>query len=433
MKEESSNDVSRKRKAKEEDGDDGEGKRRAAVLPDDDEAKNLLRPDPPVPFRSFTQEEQAAAIDLCFFIRSTPWRNNPSQLLERCTSTLSKHPILARSNDIALSSGGEGYFNILGLLLMSHGAMKSQAKFLDVFKCVISANPWSLLWFVVDGGMRNMSIISTNEWLGPKLLLWIAKKLPFILDSAAGESIKQPPHFDMYSNNGFLQDGGEKIRRFYEVYPQGIQQHGSQQIWQSCSVLHAVIKSMRMPDPIRMQLVKWMVQSYPELLTERDQAELTPLGWACRVYAGVGDPSSMIAICEYLASQDASALLPLDKSLDYIVCNGHLWSSQNLTVKMFRVAYNELHEPIRHLDPKRASHRLFGIGADKLISEESKLTRFMCEIHQASLRNSIPKRFEEACTVYSEWSKSRVMQKIHPELAKLKQRAEGQAVHDDTA
>ena len=222
-----------------------------------------------------------------------------ANLCQRIEEEVAMHPILAKTVDE----------EILRWSLLTAFCEKTSgtAYCHDAIKCLVRANPISLLWRWGDTHSEPKSPIKTIAEGHPILMVWIAQEFATMLDHR--HCLYDPPSLLMvrqYANNSHVE--ASVVQRFYELYPKGLK-NKSQDLISSGYALQKVIGGWQECDA---DLFIFMASQYPKALAYRDRLGIHVLYIVCAHLAQAVDEDTaapfqcsenMLRICRFIVDK----------------------------------------------------------------------------------------------------------------------------------
>ncbi len=264
-----------------------------------DLSKPVLDTKVPHALRQMFQALFVAAFNL-FGIRQDGDLKAAAALLHRCVKEqVMANPILA---SIVFTSARK--WSLLEVF-----CAKTHHACPDTIQFLIEMNPHALLWAHrnSDGFVRTAPIHLLPKSGRCHLLPWIAERYPWVLEHKLCQ--KNPPHLELiycYSNDGDCDQ--ETVRRFYEIYPQGLREKRKFRPLAPYP-LAALFTGFAEPHA---DLFFWMAEQYPEAVYHEASLGCTLLHQICYHMAVKENNEERVAwmctpnvakICRYLISE----------------------------------------------------------------------------------------------------------------------------------
>ena len=211
----------------------------------------------------------------------------------RIQEEVSAHPILAR-----IVSPTVPAWSLLDVLCRKNSDCR------EVIKFLVEVNPHALLLarpsfdqFIYRAPSPPIHVLADKPW-NCALLPWLAERFPWVLQNDVCR--KKPPHCTMVRCYARGTCRVETVQRFYELYPQGLQEpfYGSYP-------LSILLEGPRKPDAY---LFIWMANEYPQAVYYKQQGtEQNLLHRVCESLAGAVNVRTphMADICQFLISEHA--------------------------------------------------------------------------------------------------------------------------------
>ncbi|GAX13657.1 hypothetical protein FisN_14Lu332 [Fistulifera solaris] len=207
-------------------------------------------------------------------------------LSEDVKKAVSAHPVLARtfrSNEL------------LATLLNAFSIALAPSYHIETIRYLIEMNPHMLLKDYGSGIESSPLYTLTLDYNKSTLLPWIAERYPWILQNEACQRL--PPHLEMMESYLNEHVGLETLRKFYEVYPQGLREKHEDKGYP----LSVSLEGPLAPDA---EFFFWMAHQYPEAAYFKKNS-VSILYTACYALA-LGEYQCMLsmnAICRFLISE----------------------------------------------------------------------------------------------------------------------------------
>eukprot|EP00527_Entomoneis_sp_CCMP2396_P009413 CAMPEP_0198138570 /NCGR_PEP_ID=MMETSP1443-20131203/1956_1 /TAXON_ID=186043 /ORGANISM="Entomoneis sp., Strain CCMP2396" /LENGTH=484 /DNA_ID=CAMNT_0043800389 /DNA_START=124 /DNA_END=1578 /DNA_ORIENTATION=- len=174
----------------------------------------------------------------------------------------------------------------------------------DTIKFLIEANPHALFWRWDEYEPKDVihSIAKSHGVLLP----WIAERYPWVFEHKSCR--KAPPHLELVRKYANGQCVASVVRRFYELYPQGLLQQDK--LMRGGFPLQYSLKGWEECDA---DLFIWMAQQAPAAMAHKENSGTTVLHSACMSLSSSVDPDvivpinlcteNMVRICRFLVSE----------------------------------------------------------------------------------------------------------------------------------
>ncbi|GAX10702.1 hypothetical protein FisN_14Lh220 [Fistulifera solaris] len=152
----------------------------------------------------------------------------------------------------------------------------------DITKYLIEVSPHALLWErrgnSLGPKLTPIQLIGNFAW-SCELFPWIMERYPWVFEHKLCRTKK--PHLKMMRFYASQQISNETVRRFYELYPQGLREKDSE-AFMGGFPLTISMSGAGVPDA---DTFIWMAQQYPEAVYHRNNRGYTVLHKVCSTLA----------------------------------------------------------------------------------------------------------------------------------------------------
>lgn len=199
--------------------------------------------------------------------------------------------------------------HFLGWSLLEILCRKTYHSCEESIKFLIEQNPHALLWKPMDkasfGSSAPIHLIAESQWYC-ELLPWIAEHHLWVFQHQSCQ--KKPPHLGLVRSYVNGSCGPGTIRRFYELYPQGLKEKDRDK-WRGGYPLSMILEG---PEEADADTFIWMAQQYPDAVYHKKPYGGNLLHRVCDSlamtenefeYAPVQCTPNMAKICRFLISE----------------------------------------------------------------------------------------------------------------------------------
>ncbi len=215
----------------------------------------------------------------------------------RVVDDFSAHPVLARTVEADHQRIRE--LTLLAMVCFSGSTCRETIYFL------LQVNPYALL-YVLSANDTLIHVIAADRRICD-VLLWIVEHYPWVFQHAVCQL--RPPHIELMTDYVYGHCSLETVRKFYELYPQGLREIGSPLLmfgpWYPLSLC---IDGANDPDA---NFCIWMAEQFPDAvyhLLTRGPMEYTVLQKVCSSLASTTCTSNMAKICRFLITEHADLI-----------------------------------------------------------------------------------------------------------------------------
>lgn len=194
-------------------------------------------------------------------------------LLTRVEQEVTAHPVLASTvNDTMLN------WSLLQTVCRTKLHYRQSH---PAIKVLIQANPCALLWECDgDDGTLTLHTLAKNPF-HCELMPWIAEHFAWVFDHESCRG--NPPHIDLVEIHSNGKCHGWVVRKFYELYPQGLRQ-GKHVTRNGCDFLYSLLplhKCLLGWKGGNLDLIRWMARQYPDSISFKTYWGRNALHCAC--------------------------------------------------------------------------------------------------------------------------------------------------------
>ena len=333
-----------------------------------------------------------------------------ARLRRRIKRAVTAHPILAR----AIFKAPNCPWSLLSAVCKKNFLTFSQ----PVLRFLIKQNPHALVWiWNYRWGSGSSSPLRSIASTQCALMPWIAKHHAWVLDRPDFEG--RPPHLKLI---GVRANTGSRchplvIRRFYELYPQGLTQDERRT---GNLPIHRCFVGWNGRETGEADLVKWMAQQNPDSMSHQDLRGFTPLHYACQKLGSRRWTDNMAEICRFLIAEcpESVRMTTSDGCLPihFLTKLFNLPAARQLQIALLREFPESIDTPAVNIDERYPSPRSvpFLQRVEPLLREEHLLkedVHFLAEISSAwseaarygsNLESSASEVFQKWATLRSE-------------------------------
>ncbi|GAX22011.1 hypothetical protein FisN_6Hh258 [Fistulifera solaris] len=220
-------------------------------------------------------------------------------LQEHFKEEVTAHPLLASavSNDCLQWS------------LLEVVCKKTYGTCADTMQLLIETNPHALLWARpdIDGFIEFATIHMLPRDGYGELFPWIVEHYPWVFQHELCQELR--PHVELLNAYGNNRCDLQTVRKFYELYPQGLREIDRSDPMVPKYPLHAIVRGWEEPDA---DLFIWMAEQYTEAVYHESIPGRTVLHDVCFAMGqkenefenvNIKSTPNMAKICRYLISQ----------------------------------------------------------------------------------------------------------------------------------